>query len=682
MKYIYSLFLVLLTITLIGCGGSDDSDSPSTSDANSIQTAIYTNDIQTKSLSLAYDTPANFTISLKDGSGNPMSGLDIEVVDENGLLTAPLFVQTGEDGKADVNITVKSVALNGTDGNLSLMVYTQDLSLGYSKKLVLPYAVQPWDMVLFNGVVEVRVPVFDNIEGSASFEAPPGISLQPAVETIASGITMSVSARNVTITYEGTLLSMDENGSYNKTIGIVDSNDTSSLSVHIITGDGTVEAPMPLRTYAELKSILPTDTTAHYILSDDITLDENWSVVDFNGTFDGDAHKVSVSGKPLFSTLNNAKVQNLTLMGTVHDYSITSSAPESYTTTDETVDTYGNIGLLSFKANNTTFSNITVDKDASISFSCATSNTSSYNAGLLAGTSNKSIFTNITLDGSVSLTNCIYGYIGMLTGNMEDANSSFITAKGSVTANYVGVLNMGGIAGKLSGTITDSSSRTALSTTNSSGAIYYITIGGLVGKSTTLTIERSWSESDIREGGYSGGLVGFVQGATTIYDSYSMGNINGTNAGGIAGRIDYGVATIQRTYVTGSITGSGIWGSGTASSSTRSYLKYNLALSKSVTGARISQYIWRANNVFGSDNYAYAEMLVNGTQHYSSDNEDPDGADVTPQGLTAAFFTDTLGWDETVWDLDFESRDYKLPILKSHNTEIQKTLTMPEHLKH
>ena len=665
MRRFYLLLPLLFAAFMAGCGSSSGGGG-----GTSVETVVYADGTQTESLTLAYGTPAGFTILVTDKSGNPLGGLDVEVVDENDTLQTPLFVRTGEDGKADVNVSVKAVAVNGTGGTLSFVVYTEDPSLGYGTSFAFPYAVAPWNMELWGGEIDVRVPAYAGLKGEAVYEVPDGVLLIPAAGvTMASGVTFTVNETNVTVAYDGDLISMDGNGSYERSIGVAERNDTAALKVNLLVGDGTAAAPMPLRTFDELNATLPGNTAMHYILTGDIAMDETWTPVDFNGSFDGDGFTMTFAGAPLFKKLNNATVENLALTGAVSGYT----------------------GLLSASATGTTFRHITTDEESSLYYACPASNSATSYVGMLGGSVSGTL-EDITLDGSVTLGNCMYGHVGMAAGSLS-GTASFITAKGSVSATYLAMYYIGSIAGKISGTLTDSYGGTAFSTTTAAGASYYIFMGGLVGKSEGVTIERCFSDSDVSGNYREGGLIGWMESPTTVYDSYATGNVSGAYLGGIAGGgyIGGGVThTIKRTYVTGTISGNGqtvggIWGSTYGSVTDRSKLTDSLVLSKTMTGgsdsARIHYGIWGESNVAGTDNYAYSGMLVNGVIRSSADDEDPNGADVMPAELTPAFFTDTLGWDPAVWDFDFDSRDYKLPILKSHNVELQKALPMPEHLQ-
>ena len=663
MRRFYLLLPLLFAAFMVGCGGSSGGGG-----GTSVETAVYADGTQTESLTLAYGTPAGFTILVTDKSGNPLSGLDVEVVDENDTLQTPLFVRTGEDGKADVNVSVKAVSVNGTGGTLAFVVYTEDPSLGYGTSFAFPYAVAPWNMELWGGEIDVRVPAYAGLKGKAVYEVPDGVVLIPAAgETMASGVTFTVNETNVTVAYDGDLVSMDGNGSYERSIGVAERNDTAALKVNLLVGDGTAAAPMPLRTFDELNATLPGNTTMHYILTGDIAMDAAWTPVDFNGSFDGDGFTVTFAGAPLFKKLSSATVENLALTGTVTDYT----------------------GMLSASATGTTFKSITA-KDASLSYACETSNSATVSAGLLGGSVGGTL-EDITLDGSVTLGNCVYGYVGMVAGSLS-GTASFVTAKGSVTGSYLTVYYMGSIAGTMGGTLTDSYGGAALSSVSAAGSYTYIMMGGLAGKSSGMTIERCFSDSDVSADYYQGGMVGYVYGSTNVYDSYVAGSVEGAYAGGIFGQVNVDndvTHRIKRTYVTGNVTGSqpagGIWGEASGNSPERSYAYDNLILSKTITGgddsARISNDIWGAGNIAGRGNYAYAEMLVNGVTRSSSDAAGVDGADIMPVELTEAFFTETLGWDPEVWDFNFDSRDYKLPILKSHNVELQKALPMPEHLQ-
>lgn len=101
------------------------------------------------------------------------------------------------------------------------------------------------------------------------------------------------------------------------------------------------------------------------------------------------------------------------------------------------------------------------------------------------------------------------GYIGAIAGDSTGrVEGSFAT--GSVTARYTGPIE-------------------------NSDATY---VGGLVGRADqSPDIAGSWFAGQVAGGGYSGGLVGYLRGAT-INDSSSSGNVSGAYSGGLVGRAE------------------------------------------------------------------------------------------------------------------------------------------------
>jgi hypothetical protein len=171
-----------------------------------------------------------------------------------------------------------------------------------------------------------------------------------------------------------------------------------------------------------------------------------------------------------------------------------------------------------------------------------------------------------------------------------------------------------------------------------------------------------------------GGIVGHVSGANNqIADSYSAGELrmsgtaaNTSAAGGIIGysgsRIDvinsYSSAGVSSLYFAGGLVGN--------STATAVYVAGSAAVNDyiyGVTSARIG------NNLHTNsrNNYAFGDIagianLVEGSLK--------DGTSIS--GIAVGrpeFFSDTIGFSLDVWDMDYLSRNYKLPILKGLGDE-------------
>ncbi|GAB1535393.1 hypothetical protein ADMFC3_10240 [Geovibrio sp. ADMFC3] len=682
-----SFFLLLLVIAAVsGCSGSSGSSSDDADNVKSVK--FYDGDNEIESLSFAYGTPSSFTISVTDSSGSPITNRDLEVIDEDGLLELPLFVKTGTDGKASVNVGVNAVSVNGSNGTMSFILYGDNVSLG-GEAYSLPYSIEPWDLNLFGGEVDIYASAIPGTKLETIFRVPDGAVLIPSQQEIAAGITLTVSPKKVTVGYDGSFITTASAGEYDYEVGIADRDETSPLKVVVRVGDGTEENPFPIVQYGEMKNMgRDLYKTSHFRLFADIELEDIWAPVNFEGSLDGNGHSVTATGKQIFETLQNATVQNLTIKGSVNNPTSGTSGGSPYYRS----------AILSVYTANSTIKNITAE-DASVTVSCAAGNNIHSYSGLITGLATGSTFENITLNGKIDVTNCQYSRQGMLAGSLGNSTAQFINASGDLKATYVFVPILGSIAGLSSGTITDSYGGASISVNYSDYSYYMGNIGGMVGElSTNGLMERCFSNSDALGRGQSGGLAGRISRAT-IKDSYATGNVHGKDSGGIAGYAASSDNSIINSYATGSIssgdfyppglpTAGGLLGSvdNTYSSVASTYTS-TLALNAAITydtptgAARICKDMGIITSTTGPSNYAFREMLIGGTAAYSSDDTGINGADITPAELTPDFFITTLGWDPDVWDFDFDSRSYKLPVLKSHNVNTQTSFDMPSHLR-
>ena len=124
-----------------------------------------------------------------------------------------------------------------------------------------------------------------------------------------------------------------------------------------------------------------------------------------------------------------------------------------------------------------------------------------------------------------------------------------------VSGEVTGAAEVGGLAGRSSGTISSSSSSTTTTGTGNS-------VGGLVG-SNEGAITDSYATGNVSgEGNHVGGLVGIIgdDSGGSIRGSYATGNVTGTgeNVGGLVGIIgDDNGGSISGSYATGNVTGTG-----------------------------------------------------------------------------------------------------------------------------
>ena len=90
--------------------------------------------------------------------------------------------------------------------------------------------------------------------------------------------------------------------------------------------------------------------------------------------------------------------------------------------------------------------------------------------------------------------------------------------------------------------------------------------GGLIGRVDLGTIKNCWAKGNVSAGYYSGGLIGFA-GDVTVQNCHATGNVSHSNGGnysrvgGLIGQIE-GNSTIEKSYATGNMEGTGHMGGG------------------------------------------------------------------------------------------------------------------------
>ena len=160
-----------------------------------------------------------------------------------------------------------------------------------------------------------------------------------------------------------------------------------------------------------------------------------------------------------------------------------------------------------------------------------TDNFGNYN-GSIGITLQNSTITNVTSSMTISMSGPGASFVGGLFALLYDATATIRNSAYTGTINDNGD-TVGGIAAVSSGNIYDSY------TTGSIVAGGYA--GGIVGVLTGATsnsptdngyIERSYSTMDVSSGGDVGGLVGVVSDQALIYDSFATGSLSGGSAVG------------------------------------------------------------------------------------------------------------------------------------------------------
>ena len=141
-------------------------------------------------------------------------------------------------------------------------------------------------------------------------------------------------------------------------------------------------------------------------------------------------------------------------------------------------------------------------------------------------------------------------YQGLFSRVGDGAGDGYVKKVKLTNVDIKGNSNVGGITGRFfSGSITDSSV---------TGTIYgdSVNVGGIAGR-VGGTIERCYSTADVTGYTCAGGITGQIStSAGKVMNCYSSGDITALSncAGGIAGHIDTG-SSVENCYATGNVTG-------------------------------------------------------------------------------------------------------------------------------
>jgi hypothetical protein len=259
--------------------------------------------------------------------------------------------------------------------------------------------------------------------------------------------------------------------------------------------------------------------------------------------------------------------------------------------------------------------------------------------GKLHGNGHK--LTNITVNGNL-LHAGLFGALGegAFMDSLHIVGGSIV---GGAATQYAGAL-----AGSAVGAITiNACSNTATVKTVKTDAY----TGGLIGQSTgTVDINYAHNSGWIRgAGAHTGGLVG--DGAGAITNSYNSGWIFASGAvGGLAGQLS---GDLDKSYATGMVkaNSSGVVG-GLIGNGSGSTITYSVAAQDSLIGAATTTHrIVGANAGILTNNYASAELKVNGAPVSGGTAGDVSGLDKTLAELKQQSAYSTLTWDFADWTI-------------------------------
>jgi hypothetical protein len=219
--------------------------------------------------------------------------------------------------------------------------------------------------------------------------------------------------------------------------------------------------------------------------------------------------------------------------------------------------------------------------------------------------------------------------------------------------------------------------------------------GGLAGYSDNTTIKESWASGSVTARGspgisggiYAGGLAGTSTGNSKIENCYTLGDVLADDpysaavvyASGLVGSLGSTTSGVYRSFARGSVTAqtnsvSAVYAGGLVGQRVSGDIENCVALGETVTAkgsgtkaaARI--YGYPAGDI-GENNHALDVMYLETWDAYrngtatpvmpTSDPAGPHGADAGSGTLgTAGFWTGTMGFSTSVWNMSGVARGY------------------------
>ena len=296
---------------------------------------------------------------------------------------------------------------------------------------------------------------------------------------------------------------------------------------------------------------------------------------------------------------------------------------------------------------------------------------SSFNFGDVSGSNNvggmvgnSGSFSSISIDSSFNFGNVIASdsYAGGFVGEgstHSEASIRFSSNSGSVS----GYSNIGGLIGCGLVSITSSSNYG-----NVTGSYIYTYVGGMVGKGDA-TIASSSNFGDVAGSENVGGFLGAFQLSTAISDCSNSGDVAGSkNVGGLVGGCLYigdKIVSIERSSNSGDISGSdsvgGLVGQAPEMAASSSFVACDVKITSS--GVLVGP-------VYGSSDFSevinchyLCDFIDASGNGYNGDNN-LDGLPLdSVDQITEEFFSDTLGWDLSLWDFsNFDPTNGVFPV--------------------
>jgi len=145
-----------------------------------------------------------------------------------------------------------------------------------------------------------------------------------------------------------------------------------------------------------------------------------------------------------------------------------------------------------------------------------------------------------------------YTDLGGFSGSFDGQNHT-------ITGLYInrGQENNAGLFGYAHGSTIENIGLEDVDVSKGSGSGWYRATGGLVGYTRNSTVQNSYSTGDVSGSDRVGGLVGHNYDFSTVSNSYSTGDVSGdATVGGLVG-YNQDSSTVQNSYSTGTVSGEG-----------------------------------------------------------------------------------------------------------------------------
>jgi hypothetical protein len=692
MKIIKILTLFAAFALIFGCDSGDEVTYTSAENSASVTLSAASNPLG-GGLSLQTGEAAEVALKAVDEYGDPLAGAQVIFLDSEGVI---IFDYTADVTDASGNLTFSVTAdtnyFEEKTGEIVVRV-TDGRSSG---RAVIKYNIAPWSGELWSDGLEVNASLMPGIyEHTTEIALPKGLEIA-SVSPLELGSSVNVSVIKDNSALSFTAYSSATEGVETLSVKLKGGS-VYNIPVNIVVRDGSADKPFPINSVSELRALAENSpfNSYTYILENDMDLSGvNWRPIDnFTGTVDGNGHSIII-GAPFASVISprGAVFKNIRFVSSdnatpVRQLASVYAAANAY---------FG--GLIAMDAHSLTLENVLIEGG----YRFESTLTGAKYLGLAVGVVRKLNADNVTVKGYLDIAAPV-AHAGLLAGSIggDGANAptaappliAFSTARNItvegridarlITASTTNTLT-GGIAGRAIG-LNISNCAVRADITWNSPANYG---GGLIGELAQYnSIDRCYFAGNFISDNatstvarYLGGLVGSVLASGTgsiISDSYSAGTLTLSGAAGAAsyagGIVGYNVARIYilNTYSSAGVDSiayaGGLSGYSITTGENTAYVSHSAAMNSYIYGLTVARI---GNNLYedSAGNYSYRELLIKPGS--ADEGSLKDGVSVS--GLDAEkpeFFINTVGFSPDIWDTDYSSRGYKLPILKGLGEE-------------